>query len=106
MRTCAVDGCSAKHFARGWCSPHYSHWRYHGDPVVKRVVHREPESLLCTCPAPLGSPDRAFGQCFRCYRKPAAWMACNQVGAGAPRLPIDVAPQPLSALGDLERVAS
>lgn len=35
-RTCAIAGCDARHFCRGWCKPHYSRWRRHGDPLAGR----------------------------------------------------------------------
>lgn len=33
VRTCSIDGCSAIHYARGWCSIHYLHWDRHGHPL-------------------------------------------------------------------------
>lgn len=32
QRTCKIEGCGKKHFARGWCSMHWNRWRKHGDP--------------------------------------------------------------------------
>jgi hypothetical protein len=42
QRTCSVDGCERPVKAFGWCHPHYSRWRAHGDlrldvPMVRRV---------------------------------------------------------------------
>lgn len=31
-RACSIEGCRKKHYARGWCSAHYTRWRRHGDP--------------------------------------------------------------------------
>jgi hypothetical protein len=35
MRTCDIEGCERKHYARGWCSPHYHQWRRTDDPISK-----------------------------------------------------------------------
>lgn len=35
---CAVDGCGAKHSARGYCSVHYRRLRKYGDPLALLVV--------------------------------------------------------------------
>jgi hypothetical protein len=36
MRSCAVEGCEAASFKRGWCDAHYKrNWRY-GDPLTTR----------------------------------------------------------------------
>lgn len=38
-RTCKIDGCGRKHYARGYCNKHWQRWRTHGDPnfVTKHV---------------------------------------------------------------------
>lgn len=33
-RRCSIEGCDAKHFARGWCHKHYERWRRYGDPSI------------------------------------------------------------------------
>lgn len=32
-RTCKVDGCEGRHFARGWCGKHWKRWQKWGDPL-------------------------------------------------------------------------
>ena len=32
-RTCTIDGCKSKHYARGWCRRHYDRWLTKGDPM-------------------------------------------------------------------------
>lgn len=35
MSWCTVEGCSAEHYARGYCVKHYWRWRRHGDPLTE-----------------------------------------------------------------------
>ncbi len=37
MKQCSVDGCGNKHFAKGYCSKHYSQWRRHGK-IFERTI--------------------------------------------------------------------
>jgi hypothetical protein len=37
-RICSVDGCEAKHEARGWCLSHYMRWLRHGDASATNPV--------------------------------------------------------------------
>lgn len=36
-KLCAVDGCGKTSVCRGWCAAHYTRWKRHGDPVVKKT---------------------------------------------------------------------
>lgn len=42
--TCSVEGCDKPIRNRTWCSTHYSRWRRHGDPLIRRGVahHADP----------------------------------------------------------------
>lgn len=31
-RTCSIQGCSKRHYSRGWCTKHYQRWQKWGDP--------------------------------------------------------------------------
>ena len=31
-RTCSIDDCTARHYARGWCRKHYNRWERNGTP--------------------------------------------------------------------------
>ncbi len=32
-RLCTIEGCSKRHYGRGWCKAHYERWRTCGDPL-------------------------------------------------------------------------
>ena len=43
MKSCEMDGCGKRHYARGWCNMHYMRWRSHGDPSYRmRLVGEDP----------------------------------------------------------------
>lgn len=31
MKTCTIEGCEKRYYARGWCQMHYRRWKVHGD---------------------------------------------------------------------------
>jgi hypothetical protein len=43
---CAAEGCDAKPHAKGFCKPHYSRWKRHGNPLAGRVAEGEPLAFL------------------------------------------------------------
>ena len=43
---CAAEGCDAKPHAKGFCKPHYSRWKLHGNPLAGRVAEGEPLAFL------------------------------------------------------------
>lgn len=32
MKTCSLDGCPRRHYAKGYCGPHWRRWKRTGDP--------------------------------------------------------------------------
>lgn len=40
-RTCSIQGCGKHSHCRGWCEPHYSRWRKHGDPLGGKTARDE-----------------------------------------------------------------
>ena len=43
-RTCSVESCTRKHYARGWCQMHYERWRKAGDVGgAELLVRRLPD---------------------------------------------------------------
>jgi hypothetical protein len=40
-RVCAVEGCSASHYGKGYCMTHYNRWKTHGDPLWQPVSRTE-----------------------------------------------------------------
>lgn len=45
-RTCDVPECERKHYARGWCTLHYSRWFHHGS--TDRPQRKRPVAPPCT----------------------------------------------------------
>ena len=43
MKICKVDGCNGKHYAKGYCSKHYSQWRRYGK--VRRTL-KDPNEIV------------------------------------------------------------
>lgn len=54
-RICSIDGCDRKHYARSWCTLHYSRWRQHGTPDYEPPAPKY-LSAPSTAPDPLRSP--------------------------------------------------
>jgi hypothetical protein len=50
-RTCDIDGCTARHVARGWCSKHYQKWKQYGDPLHVERLPRACKVEDCRAPA-------------------------------------------------------
>lgn len=40
MRHCTIEGCTSKHFGKGYCQKHYNRVRRTGDPQTVRTGHR------------------------------------------------------------------
>ncbi len=41
-KSCLIDGCARKPFARGWCGAHWRRWRLYGDPLKGGTFNGEP----------------------------------------------------------------
>ena len=55
MKTCNIDGCEKRHYARGWCVMHYRRWERHGDPLG--AAYQGPEAAFLAKTEPLvGDP--------------------------------------------------
>ena len=51
VKCCAVDGCVAVVFGRGWCTKHYNRWLRHGDPLTTtRTPPIKPDAVEKHCP--------------------------------------------------------
>jgi len=75
MRTCSVDGCSRKHYARGFCASHYTKWRLeHPTPRNSRA------QTVCSVEGCSRSAD-AKGMCHMHYRR---WQKTGNAGPAAP----------------------
>lgn len=64
---CAVEGCAAQPYVRGWCSKHFQRWKANGDPLVTQRRERGTGSvtvhgyLIVTIPGhPLASSRGTF----------------------------------------------
>lgn len=38
MRICDAEGCTNKHYARGYCIAHYCRWQRYGDPRADQPI--------------------------------------------------------------------
>lgn len=73
--TCAIDGCTRPHDARGWCSMHYRRWRRNGDPLVTQRVEGDDERRFWSHVSKDGPvPDHAphLGRCWQWTRATGA----------------------------------
>ena len=41
MKTCSIEDCDKKHYAKGWCKKHYKRWHKYGDPLFVKQHRRE-----------------------------------------------------------------
>lgn len=78
--TCTVDGCEGVHFARGWCSKHYSRWYQYGtltsqyNPEVCKQGHpRTPDSRL-----PNGACKTCANERTKAWRK-SNWAEYREI---------------------------
>lgn len=64
MRICVINNCDRTHYARGWCSKHYNHWRRHEAPPFVRptLLERVMTRVDKAGPVPAERPD--LGPCW------------------------------------------
>ena len=53
MKTCNIDGCEKRHYARGFCRMHHARWRRHGDPLAGGTWYATPEEAFLARTEPL-----------------------------------------------------
>ena len=69
MIKCFIQDCERKAFKKGWCEPHYSRSRNHGDPMGgKPAPRRYAKGQLCTIEG-CGRQVDSLGWCNRHYLK-------------------------------------
>lgn len=63
-KICSVEECGLKHYAKGFCSKHYSRFLENGNPIRKTMINKEK-----TCQAPEGCSEQAIakGYCQKHY---------------------------------------
>lgn len=64
--TCSVEDCERRVKARGWCSPHYERWRFHGD--VGDSAIRRYGTKSCAVPG-CNQERRAREWCMAHYKR-------------------------------------
>lgn len=89
-RTCSIDGCVGKHYARDWCNKHYQQWRRNGDPLHEAPRHWAfPRNLLgrleaqpsgCVCF--MGGTRNGYGRVTRGGRLVDAHRAMYELMVG------------------------
>lgn len=65
-RTCSIDGCEKRHFARSWCAAHYHKWQRRGDPLAPKAQQERRRCAVDGC----WGPSVTRGWCKRHYE---AW---------------------------------
>jgi Recombination endonuclease VII len=70
MKSCAIAGCEAAVFCRGWCQRHYSLWRANGHPSAKPPVEKNCQRCGCGILA-IRASKRFCDSCLMDHRKPA-----------------------------------
>lgn len=64
-RTCTIDGCEKRLFARGFCSMHYTRWTRYGDLERGRLTSERKSCSIDGC----GRPTLARGWCGTHYQR-------------------------------------
>lgn len=85
-RTCSIDGCGQKHYAKGWCNLHWNRHRRNGDPFV--ASRRQPLPAVCKIDG-CDRPRVCRGWCRPHYNR---WRTHGDPHAGGPFRPLQSAP--------------
>lgn len=81
MRTCDIDGCGRKHYARGFCGLHYQRVLAHGTPGEPQRRRELAPERVCSVPG-CEKPHNAKGMCGMHYNR---WRDDGDPGEVGPR---------------------
>lgn len=73
VKTCTIEGCEKRYYARGWCQMHYRRWKVHGDTDTRLspIGRNLSEPYICSvegCETEV-SPKSARGLCMTHYSR-------------------------------------
>lgn len=74
-RTCSVNDCSGRVFARGWCGKHYKRWYKYGDPLTEVHIPAQ-QAAECSVDG-CTRPPAARGWCSMHYQR---WKKTGSLG--------------------------
>ena len=66
MKTCSVEGCNDKHYAKGYCHKHHTRWRRHGNPDIN--LKRGKPRRYCTVEG-CSNQNYGHGYCHKHWQR-------------------------------------